>query len=755
MNIKKLILSIVSFAMAAGSTVAQNAVSGRVFESNNGTKSPLVGASVYWSGTQIGTTSGADGSYTINIPSNPDFLVFSFVGFMSDSIKFNGQTTLDIILKSSVQLQGVQIQGKRDAVEISTIKTINIEQIGQKELLKAACCNLSESFETSPSVNVAYADAVTGAKEIQLLGLSGIYAQIMTENIPNMRGLASPYGLSYIPGPWMESIQVTKGSGSVANGFESTTGQINVEYLKPENAPKFYLNLYGAESSNHEINVITSAKTGEHTTGSVMLHADNMPLQWDHNHDGFLDMPLTRNLNALARLSYNDGKKFEGQFMIKGLNELRRGGQLDQVWVSTPDIANGYGTRINTNRIEVSSKTGMIFPETPWRSVGLILSGHYHQQDSYFGLKTHDAWQTGFYGSLIYMSIFGTTDHKWKAGLDMRSDFMEEYFLDYPYYKEEYVPGAYFEYTLNVKEKFGVVAGIRGDHHNQWGFFATPRLHMKYNFTENLIVRASAGKSFRTPNLFTDNFSMLATSKRITLYEELQPERAWNYGANLTWKFRLFWRPGSFSFDYYITDFINQMVVDPYTYSEITAIYNLPGSSFAKSLQATFNYELFKRFDLRLAYKQDQVETDYISGRAKKPLIPDYRALINLAYESRKEDWRYDFTLQMQGKSNLGVTKEEAPLYQQGHDGHAPQIGSDNLSPAYITINGQVTKVFNKKWDAYVGVENLLDFRQDLPIIGFENPFGTYFDATNVWGPVMGRKIYLGLRYSINQKKQS
>ncbi|MFM7823177.1 MAG: TonB-dependent receptor, partial [Bacteroidota bacterium] len=208
-------------------------------------------------------------------------------------------------------------------------------------------------------------------------------------------------------------------------------------------------------------------------------------------------------------------------------------------------------------------------------------------------------------------------------------------------------------------------------------------------------------------------------------------------------------------FDYYITDFINQMVVDPYTYSDITAIYNLPGSSFAKSLQATFNYELFKRFDLRLAYKQDQVETDYISRRAKKPLIPDYRALINLAYESRKEDWRYDFTLQMQGKSNLGVTKEEAPLYQQGHDGHAPQVGSDNLSPAFITINGQVTKVFNKKWDAYVGVENLLDFRQDLPIIGFENPFGTYFDATNVWGPVMGRKIYLGLRYSINQKKQS
>ncbi|MFZ9943760.1 MAG: TonB-dependent receptor, partial [Bacteroidia bacterium] len=208
-------------------------------------------------------------------------------------------------------------------------------------------------------------------------------------------------------------------------------------------------------------------------------------------------------------------------------------------------------------------------------------------------------------------------------------------------------------------------------------------------------------------------------------------------------------------FDYYITDFENQMVIDPYTYSDITAIYNLKGKSFAKSLQATFNYEVFKRFDLRLAYKKDWVETDYLSGRARKPLTPDYRALINLAYASRKEDWRYDLTFQFQGPSNLGISETEAALYQQGHEGHAPQIDQDNMSPAFTTINGQITKVFNKSWDTYVGVENLLDFRQDLPIIGYENPFGTDFDATNVWGPVMGRKIYVGLRYTINQKKQS
>ncbi|MFZ9943267.1 MAG: TonB-dependent receptor, partial [Bacteroidia bacterium] len=312
--------------------LSQDRVTGSVFESANGNKSPLVGASIYWSGTQLGTTSGSDGSYAIDKPVEPSYLVFSYVGFTADSVMVTDQKTINVTLKPSVQLKGVQVEAKREAIEISTLKTINVEQIGQKELLKAACCNLSESFETSPSVNVSYADAVTGAKEIQLLGLSGIYAQIMTENIPNMRGLASTYGLSYIPGPWMESIQVTKGSGSVANGFESTTGQINVEYLKPEMAPKFYLNLYGAESGNHEVNVISSGKTGEHTTASFMLHADNMPVQWDHNNDGFLDMPLTRNLNVLGRLSYNDGQKMEGQFMVKGISELRRGGQLDFGW---------------------------------------------------------------------------------------------------------------------------------------------------------------------------------------------------------------------------------------------------------------------------------------------------------------------------------------------------------------------------------------------------------------------------------------
>jgi hypothetical protein len=737
--------------------LAQNdrVVTGKVTEKSAKGLTPLVGAHVHWTDSLQGTFTSKDGSFMLKVPNNENLkLVFSYIGYKSDTLQYLGQEQINITLKPTIELGGVQIEARKNSTELSTIKIVTTETIGQKELLKAACCNLSESFETSASVNVAYSDAVTGAKEIQLLGLSGIYSQIMTEQIPNMRGLAVPFGLTYIPGPWMESIQVTKGSGSVANGYESTTGQINVEYLKPHTAPSFYVNGYAAESGNSEINLITARKVGKISHGSVMFHASNMPNQWDHNVDGFLDMPKTRNLNLLTRLSFNDSKRFEGQFVIKGINELRRGGQLDQGWSKELTDNGLYGIRIMTNRLEASSKTGMVFPEKPWKSVGLILSGSYHKQDSYFGRKTYDAQQGGFYGSMIFMSIFGTTNHKWKAGIDMRADFSEEFYMKYPYYKEEYVPGAYFEYTLDLDSKFGLIAGIRGDHHNEWGFFHTPRLHMKYNFTENIILRASAGKSFRTPNLFSDNLSMFASSRKITLYETLQPEKAWNYGANFTWKFRAFWREGSISLDYYITDFINQMIVDYYSYPGEIALYNLDGSSTSKSFQAAFNYEVFKRFDLRLAFKQDRVKTQYATGMFDKPLLPKYRGLINLAYATRTESWRFDFTIQLNGQSKLGVFEENSMIYHQGHNGHEPQVGTDNMTPNFITMNSQVTKVFGKKWEAYAGVENLTDFVQDLPVVGYDEPFGTEFDATNVWGPVMGRKIYIGFRYTLNQKTE-
>jgi outer membrane receptor for ferrienterochelin and colicins len=725
----------------------QSVVEGFVYEFSAGKSKnvPLPGATVVWSNSTQGTTTNSKGFFSLKIvPDLPALLVVSYVGYQSDTIRINNPGPITVALKSSVSLLTVNIEGRQDATLISTIKPINVEQIGKKELLKAACCNLSESFETNASVNVSYTDAITGAKEIQMLGLSGIYSQIMTENIPNVRGLAATYGLGYVPGPWMESIQITKGSGSVANGYESTSGQINVEYIKPETADNFYLNGYVASTGNVEVNAHKKIKVSDNASGILFVHGENSQTKWDHQDDSFLDMPLMSQANVFNRWSFNDGKKFEGQLGVKAIFEKRRSGQTFYDWENEADTTSGYGVQVTTKRLELFSKTGMVFTGKPWKSAGLILSGNIHDQESYFGLKTYDGKQNNFYGSLIYMSIISNTNHKWKAGVDFRYDDYSEVYLMDAFNRIESVPGIYAEYTLNVKEKFGLVAGSRIDYHNEWGLFYTPRLHMKYNFTENIIIRASGGRSFRTANVFADNSSIMATSRDLVITEKLNPERAWNFGANFTAKFRVWYRMGSISFDYYVTDFSNQVITDTYSRPDIIEIYNLKGDSWSKSFQVAFNYEAFKRFDVRLAYKNDRVVIDYNGIPSRKPLVPEHRALLNVSYGTVKENWRFDFTTHYQGETRLAIstaTEDEIT----GHDDSQVKNG---LSPDFFTFNAQVTYLI-KKWELYLGGENLSGFRQETPVVNAMNPFEEGFDATNVWGPVMGRKIYFGFRYTL------
>ncbi len=741
------------FIGIADTVVGQSTIlKGSVFEQTTGKNEgiPLPGATVVIIGSGTGTATDAEGKFELHgLSSFPVTIIISYIGYKADTIVIENLNPVKIFLARSVELNEVTIEGRQDATMISTIMPLNVEQVTQKELLKAACCNLSESFETNASVNVAYSDAVTGAKEIQMLGLSGIYSQIMTENIPAVRGLSAAYGLGYIPGPWMESIQITKGSGSVANGYESATGLINVEFIKPEKADKFYLNLYGASSGNMELNAYQTINVNKNLNTMILLHGENMQTKWDHQDDGFLDMPLVTQGNVMNRWSYYDGKKYEAQFGVKGIIEKRRGGQLKYDFKDDADTTSGFGVQIETKRMEVFSKNGLVFPATPWKSVGLILSGTFHDQESYFGLKTYDANQLGFYGSLIYMSIIGITDHKWKAGVDLRFDEFEETYLELPYNHSETVPGAYFEYTWNRKDKLGVVAGSRIDYHSDHGWFYTPRLHVKYNFTQNIIWRASVGRNFRTANIFADNIGLMATSRDWFVKEQLDPEIAWNYGTNLTAKFQLFYRSGSISADYYITEFQNQVIVDTYSSDNFIYFYNLDGESLSRSFQVALNYEIFKRFDLRLAFKNDDVIADFNGIAARKPLVAANKALANVAYETKNTFWKIDFTTHYTGESKLNNASE---LHSPSHPGHSDSQVKGSKSPEFVTFNSQITRMF-KKWEVYAGCENITGFRQEMPVIGADDPFGNEFDATNIWGPLMGRKIYVGFRYSIKQKK--
>ena len=178
-----------------------------------------------------GASTDMNGEFTLERPANADKLIVSFIGYNTDTISIASyQEYIDIVLNEGVQLAEVNVTGRKMGFQKLRSSVTNAELINSDELCRAACCNLGESFVTNPSVDVNYSDAATGAKQIKLLGLSGTYVQMLTENIPNFRGASAPYGLGYVPGPWMSSIQVSKGTSSVKNGYEALTGQINIEF---------------------------------------------------------------------------------------------------------------------------------------------------------------------------------------------------------------------------------------------------------------------------------------------------------------------------------------------------------------------------------------------------------------------------------------------------------------------------------------------------------------------------------------------
>lgn len=710
---------------------------------NNGNMASLPGASVVIQGTTMGTSTDANGKFQLTVPAFPVTIVTSYVGYKADTLIINNSNMVMIHLRAAVDLKQANVVGKTDALGISTMKPFNAETVTQKELLKAACCNLSESFETNPSINVNYSDAVTGAKEIQMLGLSGIYMQMLAENIPTMRGLSQPFGLNYVPGPWMESIQITKGAGSVVNGYESLTGAINIEFKKPETTPRSYLNLYAASTGDVEFNGIYNHKLNDKWATMFLLHTEYLQNKIDHNHDSFLDAPLVKQINAYSRWRYHSGNKLEAQIGLRALTEQRDGGQKSFNINTDKGTTNAYGTQIKTNRVELYTKTGLVYPEKPYQSIGWQNDFTYHDVNSFFGLKNYTGTQYSYYSNLIFQSIIKTTDHKYRLGASFLLDNYDEHYNEpqniYSRNILYAVPGVFAEYTFEYLEKFALIAGMRADYHNKFGMFYTPRLNMKYNFTENLILRASAGNSFRTANIIADNIGYMSSSKVLVVKDALLPERAWNTGANVTWKFHLAHRDASLSSDFYHTDFTNQIVVDPYSDPNYIQFYNLNGKSYSQSFQVAFNYELIKQLNVRLAYKFDNVHvTYYQTGLTEKPLVSRNKGLINLAYETQNKKWRFDFTTQFDGAKKLASTLT--------HNG--VEENPDHRSPAYAIINMQLTKVF-RKFELYAGGENLTNYTQHDPIVSAQNPFDKSFDATDIWGPIMGAKIYVGFRMDI------
>jgi outer membrane receptor for ferrienterochelin and colicins len=714
-----------------------------LLEDKKGKMSPLEGATIRVKTHDHATNTDSLGVFQLSgrIPTD---LIISYVGLKTDTIQITSASEISVILKNShsSNLDQVVVTYRNPSTYISALSTMNTLNMGSRELTKAACCNLSESFETSPSVDVSYTDAVMGIKQIQLLGLSGNYTQISTENIPEIRGLAGTYGMTFIPGPWIEGIQVTKGTGSVANGYESIAGQINIEEKKPDKADPVFVNAYTNTLGRQEATANLAKKINDKWSTALLTHADGVFTKNDQNRDGWLDIPLGGQVNILNRWRYADTKGLFSQFVVKVLTDHRQAGQDDFNPSSDKFTTNQYGVGMDLQQYAFSGKLGYVFPQEVYKSIGFMFSAVDYTNHSYYGLNRYDAKQHSIYANLIYQSIIGSTIHKFRIGLSFVNDHFNETYISRNFNRNEIVPGAFIEYTFTPGPKFSAIGGFRLDYHNEYGFIPTPRLNLKYDFSDKTILRFSAGSGFRVANIFAENTGLLVSSRQYNILNPsrnyaygLNPEKAWNFGLNFTRQFLLFNKKGSIILDAYRTDFKNQVVVDEDENPQQILFYNLQGKSYSNSLQAEMDYEPIKRLEIRIAYRWLDVKTDYHGQFLEKPLVAKSRAFINLAYESENH-WKIDFTTQWIGSKRLPNTSTNPVNDQLG-----------NYSPAYIQMSAQLSKQIGKKWDVYVGVENGTNFTQKNLFIDGNHPFGPYFDGSIVWGPVNGRIGYLGLRF--------
>ena len=646
-------------------------------------------------------------------------------------------------------LDEVKVESTKKGMQKSLTKTANTTVVSSKELLKAACCNLAESFETNPSIDVNFSDALTGTKQIKMLGLTSPYLMITEENIPSVRGASQAYGLSFTPGTWVESIQITKGAGSVVNGYESISGQINTELIKPMKDIPFFLNVYGASDSRFELNTHFNKKVSDHWATSLFLHGNERTAKNDMNHDGFLDNPLGKQVNVVNRWQYSNPDTGWVSFInFKYMDDEKQTGQLEFDKNRDKLTTNYWGSQINTNRFDFASKVGYVFKDMPYQSIGFQNAYSNHNQDSYFGLNQYNIKQQSYYSNLIFNSIINNTMHKFVTGLNFTYDKYAEFVNLADVSRIDNSIGTFFEYTYDNNDKFSLILGGRVDYHNRLGFFATPRLHVRYNLWEKAVIRFSAGRGKRAANIFAENQQLFASSRVFSVLDTngkiygLNPEIAWNYGISFTQNFIFLGKPADVTLDFYRTDFQNQAIVDVMQSPQQVLFYNLKGKSYANSFQLDFNYEIIKHLNLRTAYKYYDIATDYLSGSFQRPLQAKHRFFGNLEYDthiqSKGQQWKFDYTFNWLGKQQLPNTTTNPS------DDKLPEF-----SPSFAVMNVQITRTFSSTFEMYIGGENIGNYRQDKAILGANNPFGATFDTSIIYAPVFGQMYYAGLRFKI------
>lgn len=701
-------------------------------------KKPIKQASVLLTSTKTRVFVDETGRFEIALTKKqfPDTLIFTAKNYLSDTLivtKEDRFIGLEVLLIHESDIDEVIITYKRDSKTISRLKPILVETLGEGELKKAACCNLSESFETNATVDVNMTDAVSGAKKIQLLGLDGVYTQLQMENIPFLTGVEGSFGMNTVPGTWVESIQITKGTGSVVNGYESMAGLINVEFRKPSTMPKFALNTYLNNIGRAELNIHGAQQVNKRWKTGSFAHVSTLQQEVDNNDDSFRDLPTSKTASFLNRWEY-DGKRFETRFGVNAYYDQREGGQLRSV--PTPYLANSQN-----QHIDIFAKTGFLFPDKPYRSLGIVYQLKYHDLSGQFGHRHFSGIEKRAYVNAIYDGIFGNTTHKYKTGISFVAQDLMQAIDTLAMNRVVNTPGFFFEYTYTGTRLIAVL-GARADFQEKYGNQFSPRVHIKYLVDEQTDLRVTSGRAFRLANPIVDNTSLLATNKQWVLPQETQQEVVWNSGISLVRTMRWWKRAASLSLDFYHARFQNQLVIDREQSMDTFYFAFQQNSAFSNAFQAELSFQPVQPLTVRLAYKWLEVKANYNGKLQQQIMIPPHRILVNAAYATRNKKWEFDATLSVFSRVRL-------------HDVQLPsgELLHHQYGSIFPMVLGQITRHF-KRFDAYIGGENLTNYTQDRAIISANDPTNLQFDATRVYAPILGRIIYVGLRYELTQKKQ-
>lgn len=707
---------------------------------------PLAGATIRWKDSDTGTYTDAEGRFTIAAPDEHGDLVISYVGY--ETIEFHwhpGQDEITLQLNEGAVFELIEVSARLSDNRVSTLANQNIEFISSCELKKAACCNLSESFESNASINVGASNSLIGMKEMEMLGLRGLYTQLQVENRPAFQGLAYPWALEFIPGPWIEGIQIAKGASSVLSGTEGLTGKINTELIKPFNSPTLFVNLFAATTGRLEANVHLNTRLNDNWSTGILMHTNRMQNAIDKNGNGFYDVPLKEHYSFLYRLFY-ESSDFFGQANVFFLDDEIIGGQIRS------NIEDPYSIHSSLRRWEVFGKLGYAGFNDPSQSLGFIWGYTRHENDNLFGRRIHSGLQESWYANALFKTDIGGPAHEFFSGLSFSYDDIDEQMDLVDYSRVDRKVGIFTEYSFNplmsgqvedlspFMQNFGMMLGLRLDHHNRYEWLFTPTFSAKYNLDEYTVFRINAGRSFRTPNVITDNLAMMTSNRELIIEDEPEIEEGWNFGFNIAKEFKISGRDASLFFDAYHSFFRNQIVADRDINVREIRVYNLDGQSYANSILIAGQYAWTDNLATKLGVKFNDVHMTMHGNLERAPMMARWNLLKAVDWESTSQNWMFNMTWHWMKPGRLphlhGVPSEVVANF------------SDGPSPFSI-FNFQITRRFS--WiEFYAGVENLTNKTMNNPILASDDPYGPFFDASLAYMPTLGRRAYFGLRYDLN-----